>query len=177
MDKTLIVVMGPAAVGKSYFAKKIQESHDDCVIVSRDKIRFALLKDGEDYFAKENEVLRQFYHNINFALQNHKYVIADATHISKRSRNQLFRNVNINNVRVVGVWIEVPVDIALKQNQARTGRGVVPDDVIRNMFKSKCSPQEGEPFDDVIFVSPHQDMAIGKVSTGIESVVKKLERI
>lgn len=177
MEKTLIVMMGPAAVGKSYFAKKIQESHDDCVLVSRDKIRFALLKEDDELYAKEPEVLRQYFHNINFALQHHKYVIADALHISKRARRQLFSNVRLKGVRVVGVWIEVPVDVALKQNAARTGRAVVPEEEIRAMFKRKCSPQEDEPFDEVIFVSPHQDMAIGKVSIGIESIVRKLEEI
>ena len=47
MKKTkLIVMIGVSGSGKSYLAKHIQETHDDCIIVSRDAIRFGLLKGG-----------------------------------------------------------------------------------------------------------------------------------
>ena len=82
MKTKLIIFMGPSGSGKSYLAKHIQETHDDCIIVSRDAIRFALLKDGEDYFAHEDEVVRRYYDNINRAIGVHKYVIADATHLT-----------------------------------------------------------------------------------------------
>lgn len=177
MNSTLIVMMGPSGAGKSFWAKQIADSHEDTVIVSRDRIRFALLHDDDDYFAVEPAVVRQYYHNINFALQNHKYVIADATHISKKARKQLFKNVKANAQRIVGVWVEVPLDIALKQNAARTGRACVPGDVIRQMYKRKLTPQNDEPFDEVIYISPHEDMALGRVSTGITSIKEKLGAI
>lgn len=177
MKPTLILMMGPSGCGKSYFAKKIEETHEDCIIVSRDKIRFALLEENDDYFAKEDQVLRQFYYNINFSLQNHKYVVADATHLTKKARKQFFRNVNTRGVRVVGVWVEVPLVAALSQNSSREGRARIPDDVVVNMFKRKISPQEDEPFNEVLYISPHEDIALGKVSQGIESVVEKIKSI
>lgn len=177
MKPTLIVMMGPAGTGKSFLAEEIKKSHEDTIIVSRDKIRFALLHLEDDYFAVEPEVIRQYYYNINFALQNHAYVIADATHLSKRSRKQFFRNVKIDDVRVVGIWVEVPLNVALKQNRQRTGRACVPEEVIKQMYKSKLTPRDNEPFDEIIYVNPHEDIALGCVSTGITSIKEKLHSI
>lgn len=177
MKSTLIVMCGPQACGKSTLAKWIEDSHEDCILVSRDKIRFALLGEDEDYFAKEKLVLRQFFHNINEGLQNHKYVIADATHISRKSRNQLFSNVNTKGVRVVGVWVEVPMHVAIKQNEQRTGRARVPEEVIRRAFRTKFTPQNDERFDEMIYVNPQEDLGLGNVSTGLTSIREKLETI
>jgi tRNA uridine 5-carbamoylmethylation protein Kti12 len=179
MKPTLVVMMGPAGTGKSFLAEEIKKSHEDTIIVSRDKIRFALLRPEDDYFAVEPEVIRQYYYNINFGLhsQRHAYVIADATHLSKRSRKQFFRNVKTDNVRVVGIWVEVPLDVALKQNRQRTGRACVPEKVIKQMYKSKLTPQDDEPFDEIIYVNPHEDIALGRVSTGITSIKEKLHLI
>ena len=57
----LIIMSGAPGCGKSTYARKYCEEHKDTVIVSRDAIRFSLLKDGEHYFSKEIEVLRLFY--------------------------------------------------------------------------------------------------------------------
>lgn len=174
---TLIVMCGPSSCGKSTLAKWIADSHEDCIIVSRDRIRFALLDDDDDYFAKEDKVVRQFYYNINMGLQNHKYVIADATHITRPSRNKLFGNLSLKNVRVVGVWVEVPMHVAIKQNKQRVGRAKVDENVIRRMFKIKLTPQNDERFDEVIYVNPHEDLALGNINTGLCGIRERLENI
>lgn len=162
----------------TFLAKHIADTHDDCVIVSRDSIRFALLGKGEDYFAHEDEVIKRFYQNISDYLKVHEYVIADATHLSVKSRRKLFSNVTIpSNTRIVGVWIEAPLETALRQNAARTGRARVPEDVIRRMFKHKVSPRKDEPFDEVIFISKDSNLAIGSASPTIEEIYTKLEAI
>ena len=178
MKHNLIVMMGASGVGKSYLAKHIADTHEDCVIVSRDAIRFAMLGRGEDYVAHEDEVIKHFYQNISDALRVHEYVIADATHLSVKARNRLFSNISIpSGTRVVGVWIETSVDTALRQNAARTGLARVPEDVIRRMFKTKVSPRKNEPFDEVIFISRDSNVAIGFASPSIEEVYAKLEAI
>ena len=178
MKHTLIVLAGPSGVGKSFLARFIANTHEDCVIVSRDAIRFAMLGRGEDYFAHEDEVIKRFYQNISDALRIHKYVIADATHLSVKARNRLFSNVKMpSDTRIVGVWIETSVETALRQNAARTGLARVPDDVIRRMFKSKVSPRKDEPFDEVIFISRDSNVAIGSASPTIEEVYEKLAAI
>lgn len=178
MKHTLIIMCGPSGVGKSFLAKHIADTHDDCIIVSRDAIRFAMLGKGEDYFAHEDEVIKRFYQNISDALRIHEYVIADATHLSVKARRRLFSNISIpSGTRIVGVWIETSVDTALRQNAARTGLARVPEDVIRRMFKTKVSPRKEEPFDEVIFISRDSNLAIGSASPTIEEVYEKLEAI
>ena len=66
--KKLILMMGPPASGKSTITNLIAENHNKICIVSRDAIRFSLLRDGEDYFAHEDEVIETFYSRINEAL-------------------------------------------------------------------------------------------------------------
>lgn len=177
MKSTLIVMMGVSGCGKSTLANKIVESHDDCVVVSRDQIRFGLLNDEEDYFAHEDEVLKNYYSSINSMLKTHRYVIADATHISRKSRRSLFSNINLDNIEVIGVWIDVPLEVALKQNEARSGRARVQEHVIKNMYKFKVSPHDDEPFDKIIFINPEQDLAIGTNESGFQRIVERLKNI
>lgn len=159
-------------------AKVIQDSHDDCIIISRDQIRFALLQEGEDYFAHEDEVVNKYYDAVSRALEVHKYVIADATQILPASRNKLFKNISIpKGTKIVGVWIEVDEATAIKNNRQRSGRAYVPEDTIKKMYKQKVSPAESEPFDEVIYVMKHVDMAIGKQSPKISDVFDKLKNI
>ena len=151
MAKTLVVMMGVSGGGKSSLAKIIEESHDDCIIVSRDKIRFQMLEPDDDYFKYENEVADSFYEQINRGLRVHEYVIADATHITIGSRKKLFNHLLIpSGTRVVGVFVDMPLETCLRQNAKRTGRAYVPEDVIKKMYKQKCVPSiHDERFDEV----------------------------
>lgn len=178
MKSTLIIMMGPAGCGKSYLAKKIEDTHEDCIIVSRDDIRFALLKPGEDYFAHEKETERAFYQTVSDMLLVHKYVIADATHLTSKSRNKFFSNVNLpSKSKVIGVWIEVDESTAQKQNETRTGLRKVPSEVISRMYKYKVSPASEEPFDDVVYISAHTDQAISTFNPTIGKVIDRLSEI
>lgn len=177
MNHTLIVMCGPAGVGKSTLAKKIEESHEDCVTVSRDAIRFAMLKPEDDYFAHEDEVTMKFYKAVENMLKTHEYVIADATHISKKSRAKLLKALHLSSARKVAVWIEVPLDVALKQNTLRTGRACVPEDAIKRMYRYKVSPSKDEGFDEVIYVSPHIGEAAGDTPPFVSDIFSKLESI
>ena len=101
MKHILIVMIGVAGIGKSYLAKHILDTHEDCTIVSRDAIRFAKLQDDDDYFKYEDEVEANYYNAISAAIQTHEYVIADATHITKKSRRKLFSNISLIDISPV----------------------------------------------------------------------------
>ena len=62
--------------------------------IARDDIRFYLLKDGEDYFAHEDEVLKLFYERINDALEKGYDVFADATHLTAAARKKFLSNIS-----------------------------------------------------------------------------------
>lgn len=154
--KKLILMMGPPASGKSTITNLIAENHNKVCIVSRDAIRFSLLRDGEDYFAHEDEVVETFYSRINEALRNSDYdiVIADQTNVTLRARSEFWAKVSIpSNVEVLGIWVEIPKEVAISRNKSRTGRACVPDHVIKNMYANARRPcSKSEFFDRVIAV-------------------------
>lgn len=161
----------------THLAKYIKDTHEDCVIISRDSIRFAMLQEDDDYFKYEKQVEKNYYEAISRATRTNKYVIADATHITLKSRNKLFANIDIpSDTRIIGIYIETSLSTAIKQNNARTGRARVPEDVIKRMFRQKVSPREDEPFDEVIFISKDANLSIGKDGK-FKDVLKSLREI
>ena len=153
---TLYIMCGPAGCGKSTFlnncATKISEG---CAIVSRDEIRFNMLKDDMSYFAKEKEVFAKFTATIASELQ-YADVFADSTCINEASRKKLITAVKkLNkNFDVVALYFynDNILDRCLTQNARRSGRARVPDEAIINMCANFTIPKKSEGFKYVINV-------------------------
>ena len=66
MTQELRVMVGIPASGKSTLIEKevscLEEERKTTAVVSRDAVRFSMLKEGEDYFAHEDEVYRGGFH-------------------------------------------------------------------------------------------------------------------
>lgn len=147
--KNLYMMCGIPGSGKSTY---VATNFPDATVISRDAIRFALLKEGDDYFAYEDTVLQIFYTEIQNAIDNDKEndIIIDATHLTPKARATCLKELkNLNKVNLVALSIEVPLAIALYRNDKRTGRARVPDTVIRNMYKSYQIPTVEEGFNEV----------------------------
>lgn len=139
-QKILYLMCGIPGSGKSHWAKGVK----DAVIVSRDAIRFNLLKDGEDYFAHEEEVVDTFIRELNAAIAANDIVIADATHMSEKSRNKTLNRLVLDEVSVIPVNFELPIGKILKQNDLRSGREFVPKSVIRRLYAQYSPPTMNE---------------------------------
>ena len=147
--KNLYMMCGIPGSGKSTY---VATNFPDATIISRDAIRFALLKEGDDYFAYEDTVLQIFYTEIQNAIDSDKEndIIIDATHLTPKARATCLKELkNLDKVNLVALSIEVPLAIALYRNNKRTGRARVPDTVIRNMYKSYKVPTVEEGFHEV----------------------------
>ena len=121
------------------------------VCISRDNIRFSLLKEEEDYFAHENEVRNIFFgaiRNNTFISKDFDTVFIDATHLTPKSRRLTMNHIAPDTYKIA-VSFEVPVEIALERNAHREGRALVPESVIRNMHRSFQRPKLREGFDEV----------------------------
>ena len=104
MRKTLYLMCGPAGTGKStYVSRKIISEDKFCHHSSRDTIRFGLLKEGEHYFAREDEVFDLFCEDINETLHSDLYdcVFADATHLTAKSRQKTLDKLNLKDIDIV----------------------------------------------------------------------------
>ena len=144
MKKTLLLMVGPSGAGKSYWAHKFMEKHPDATLISRDAIRFVMLKDGEDYFAHEDTVFESFCKNIQAALDTEGpgYVIADATHNNEKSRNLTLNKLKLDNVNVIPVVVHADLRTCLEHNNQRTGRARVPRKQIERFIRTHQAPEK-----------------------------------
>ena len=142
MSKLFLMMRDTSVHGKSYWAH--HHLNEKTKYISRDEIRFSMLKDEDDYFAKEKEVFKEFCKQIDIALQSYDNVIADATHLNFASRNKTLRNIKSKIDEINVIFIDTPLNIALERNAKRTGRKLVPEEVIKNMYNSLMLPDELE---------------------------------
>ncbi len=145
----VFVMCGPAGSGKStWLIKQMKPETDICI--SRDNIRFGLLKEGEDYFAHENDVKEIFYNSIanNTSALYWENIYIDATHLNPRARKDTIWNIS-KYCSVIAVSFEVPAEVAIERNKKRSGLARVPDNVIWNMKSRYKIPSLDEGFDEI----------------------------
>lgn len=154
--KQLIVMSGIPGSGKDYWIdnhKGFFISQGTTEVVSRDKIRFNLLKDGEDYFAHEGEVYKEFINQLKESIKYNDVTIANATHLNGGSRGKLLRSLSSvlknGDVEINAMVIKTPLKTCLSQNAGREGLAVVPADQIKRMNSSFSIPTIEEGFDNI----------------------------
>lgn len=112
-----------------------------------------MLKEGDDYFAYEDDVLLEWHKQIYTALKEGKDVYVDATHLTPKARKQILNKFNLKNVDVHAVWFNVSLETCLERNEKREGRAVVPRSVIYNMYHSFTPPTTAEyPYKTIVEV-------------------------
>lgn len=151
-QKQLMIMCGAPGSGKSTWVEKYSASSPDYIkVVSRDQIRFSMLKDGEDYFAHENDVYSKFIEEIKDGLENCDITIADATHLDITSRTRLLRNLgtSLKDIKVIAVVIKTSLQTCLIQNGMREGRSLVPESQVRRMYYQFTIPTLDEGFDEI----------------------------
>lgn len=103
-----------------------------------------MVKEDEEYFSHEDEVFIEWIRQINEALMNPliENIYVDATHLNDKSRNKTLNRLIKDNIEnIYNVVFNVPLDICIQRNNRRFGRSCVPEDVIKNMYKSFSMPK------------------------------------
>ena len=141
----LIIGCGIPGTGKSTWIQNHKDFDD--VVVSRDAIHFKLLDEmpeGADYFSREDEVWALYVAAIEAGLRRGKTVWADATHMSRKGRLKLLYALSVkpDEVEVIDFWC--PLEVAIKRNEQRSGRAVVPRGQVRRMFFQREAAEFGE---------------------------------
>ena len=124
--------------GKSTWVKQ-QIAEKGGIWCSRDAMRFSMVRENEPYFERENEVFNAWISQICDALNNPlvEDIYIDATHLNDKSREKTLSRLPKDNIgEITNVIFTTPVKVCLERNKMRTGRAVVPDEVILNMAKS-----------------------------------------
>lgn len=143
-QKRVWLLSGLPGSGKSTWARqKIAENGG--VWCSRDKVRFSIVKENEEYFSHEDEVFNTWIKQINKALENPEVedIYIDATHLNDKSRNKVLNRLTKNTEieKITNVLFLTPLETCLERNKQRSGRAVVPEEVIRNMAKTFQIPE------------------------------------
>lgn len=155
MKGKLIIMMGVPGSGKSTWIKKNKAETD--VVVSRDDIRFEMIKEGDDYFAYEDKVIETFLFNIRFHLQHGQTVYADATHLNKKARAKVINKVKEFANEIECVWIHPKLETAIERNARREGLARVPNGVIRRMWYQMDIPEVDEGFDKITVIKEKEE--------------------
>ena len=152
-QKTLYLMCGVPGSGKTFWAKYFC---NNAVHVSRDVIRFSIVKPDEEYFSHEKEVFRTFVKSIVELMNDGYDVIADATHLNQFSRRKLTQAIDMymTQYEIIYIAFNVSADTCVTRNANRTGRANVPENVIRNMCRDYRAPslEEDERVIEVIEV-------------------------
>jgi len=158
----LYLSCGVPGSGKSTFLKEMKS--EDEIIVSRDEIRFSLLKPGEDYFSHEHEVYARFLRNITNNIRLGHNVYADATHLTEKSRYTLLKhlyNRGCNPSEIDAIYFNVPLETCLERNEARLGTAAyVPPHQVRQMYSSFSPPMYYEGFYNIWEVNSEGDVTL-----------------
>lgn len=147
------MMAGTPASGKSTYAKKHKKEND--IYISRDLVRFSILKPGEAYFSKETTVYNIFVQIINRALQVSSIdtVWIDATHLNINSRKKLLRRINQPYSCLEIICMETPLQECLNRNNKRTGVTKVPAPQVKKMYESYQRPTFSEGFDKITIIN------------------------
>ena len=132
----LYVSSGVPGSGKSTFLNRIKGDNE--VVISRDEIRYSLLKQGEHYLAHEEEAFRIFCNTIAEYIKKGINVYADATHLTVVSREKLITSIKrrCHPSKICLLLFTVPLKICLERNEMRKGtKTYVDEDRIIQMSK------------------------------------------
>ena len=160
MNKKLILMVGISGSGKSTFATKLHMHYIkygcSCEIISRDVIRFALLKDGEDYFSHEDDVWINFVNQAANSLKENEITILDATHLTTATRKKIINAIKKKywnkDISLEAIVMDKCVDTCLKNNANRVGRAFVPESAIWRMGEQFVIPTEAEGFNKITLI-------------------------
>ena len=120
----LYLMVGAPSSGKSTYAREFRKERTPSpIIVSRDAIRFSMVKDDSPYFSKEKAVFKEFVREINEGLDEGD-VIADATHINEVSRMKVINKVDLSKCKVSCIVLLTDELTAIKRNHLREGAPV-----------------------------------------------------
>lgn len=149
--KKVWLMCGIPGSGKSTWVQKQMKTNPGAWC-SRDNVRFSMVGEDEEYFARENEVFEAWIVEIQKAIEDKsvKNIYIDATHLNEKSRDKVLNRLNLENATLCAVNFTVPLEECIRRNDLREGRARVPRSVIRRMHFSFVPAKQGEKYKEVV---------------------------
>lgn len=145
--KTAIVLVGVPGSGKSTYAKTLNLPH-----FSSDFIRLELFGSLRTHHRPEdNQIVFDLLHKKVFSHDGS--LIYDATNTERKRRVLLYNELKEKGFRVELHMILEPLELALYQNRSRAYEKIVPEYVIKDMYKFMGAPRVGVDCDAYKIIS------------------------
>lgn len=167
MKKILYLMVGLPGSGKTTFAKQLVKILDNTDYVSRDDIRFRYFKENnvtfnKEFFTYEKQVCDEFYSTLAKSIQEGHDVIADATHLTRKSRSKTIANVKKyleQDISVMIIYLNIPYKNCFVRNNKRQGFALVPTQELEKMNNNFETPDKNiERNIDHIFEIKEEDL-------------------
>ena len=110
-------------------------------------------------------------------LQEWNYVILDSQTVLYQDRIDLFNHLNLDNIKVIGIWVESSKQKAYHRNFQKPIEDRPSKKEMELLYKYKVSPTPEEPFDDLDYIMRDADIGMSKSYPYIASTFETLDRI
>ena len=147
---TLILLVGICGSGKSTYAKKYIEQHDNTVHLSSDSIREELWG-NEATQGDNNEVFSLMQSRAIEALNNGQDIVYDATNITRKDRSYII-SLCPKFVKIECHIVWAPIETCIERDAAR--ERTVGKEVIDRMLKRFQAPYYDEGIDEIKVILP-----------------------
>lgn len=175
LNKQRFVILGGLqGAGKSTIAQEFEKAGYEIVCPDTERLYFARKEHGFD--KTENELQFEMYKHDKEAwqsaqnkvvngLKDRKSIVFDAVLSTKKARRQVLSWVEKFNGHKVGLFLDVPLQLAKDQNEHRRQSSVVevngeqffgryvPEHVIENKFRTIAFPSKEEGLNEIIILS------------------------
>ena len=121
-----VVVSGLPGTGKTTFCKKLTEKYPLCILES-DALRKILFPEPNYSQTESARLFAAAHELLEWLLKRGISICFDATNLSERSREYLYRISGKAGARLVLVSVEAPPEVAYQRLQARKTRAVIDD--------------------------------------------------
>lgn len=155
MSHNFFILIGPAASGKSTWAKSAVKSGMADYIISSDAMRGAILGSEEDQ-SQNGIVFNLCEKAISLLLNKEKSIIFDATNLAAKTRRvyiNLTKKLAVESgldIRIYAVLFTLPKEECIINNRLRNR--TVPDWIIEKHISQLQTPELSEGFDEIIIV-------------------------
>lgn len=148
---TIVLLIGPCGCGKTTYALRYVEQHNNTIHLSSDKIREELWGD-EAIQGDNNEVFKLMQSRAIDALNNGYSVIYDCTNMTRKDRACII-SVCPKFAKIEAHVIFVPIETCIERDAAR--ERTVGKEVINRMLKRFQAPFFDEGIDEIKVILPN----------------------